>query len=296
MTKSSVALALALGTTGALSGCDVEPDSALAYDTVARVELDALQASSWGKEMLGTGNIDVDVDGSDACGTFVKSAKTLTVGTGSDRIEVYVEGKLDADAAEDCADTLEKELSAKKPDDGEKPQVLRAELVADGVFAFVVGPAPLPRPSRARLKDLLDADPSPDGKPMWFTTRPGSKSKELQYAEGWMDPAKGLDAHVSVEFTGEALAAKSGAEATMFLTMLRMSDEMSDVAKSIELKTSGNTITAEVHATEKTMKKLVAQSSGDHKPHAKIREHRGKHSKNGKQESGISFSFSTDED
>lgn len=293
MTKSSVALALALGTTGALSGCDVEPDSALAYDTVARVELDALQASAWGKEILGTGNVNVNVEGSDACGTFVKSAKTVTVGTGSERIEVYVEGKLDADAADDCADALEKELTAKKPTGGEKPKVLRAELIADGVFAFVVGPAPLPRPSRARLKDLIDADPSPDGKPIWFTTRPGSNSKQLQYAEGWMDPAKGLDAHVSVEFTAEALAAKSGAEATMFLTMLRMSDEMSDVAKSINIKTSGNTITADVHATAKTMKKLVAQTSGDHKPSAEIREHHGKQTKG---KSGVSFSFGTDED
>lgn len=293
MTKSSAALALALGTAGVLCGCDVEPDSALAYDTVARVELDALQASAWGKEMLGTGNVNVNIEGSDACGTFVKSAKTLTVGTGSDRIEVYVEGKLDPDAADDCAEALEKELTAKKPKDGDKPKALRAELVADGVFAFVVGPAPLPRPSRARLKDLLDADPSPDGKPIWFTTRPGSKSKELQYAEGWLDPAKGLHAHVSVEFTGEALAAKSGAEATMFLTMLRMSDEMSEVAKSIDLKTSGNTITADVHATTKTMKKLVAQSSSDHNASAEIREH---HRKHGKDKSGVSFSFSTDKD
>lgn len=294
MTKSAVALALAVGTSAALLGCDVEPDSALAYDTVARIELAALQASPWGKEILGTGNVNVNIEGSDACGTFVKSAKALTVGTGSDRIEVYVEGKIDADAAEDCAEALEDELTAKKPTDGKKPQVLRAEMVTSGVFAFVVGPAPLPRPSRARLKDLMDADPSPDGKPIWFTTRPGGKSKELQYAEGWMDPGKGLDAHVSVEFTAEALAAKSGAEATMFLTMLRMSDEMSDVAKSIELKTAGNTISADVHATAKTMKKLVAQADSDHKPNAKIRERHRKQAEGKK--SGISFSFGTEED
>ena len=290
MTKSTVTLVLALGTTGVLCGCDVEPDSALAYDTVARVEIGALRASPWGKEMLATGSIDIE--GTDACATFVKSANTVTIGTGNQRLEVYIEGEIDIDTADDCAETLEKEITAKKPDDGE-PRVVRAELVSDGLFAFVVGPAPLPSPSKARLEDLVDADPSPDDKPVWFTTRPDSQSKQVQHVEGWMDPAKGLDARIRVEFSDVALAAKSGAEATMFLTMLRMSDEMSDVAKGVTLNTSGDTVTADVHETEMTMKRLVAQNRNRHPSSRKALKKRRKQAK---ENGGFSISFGAHED
>ncbi|MEM6290542.1 MAG: hypothetical protein AAGA54_04725 [Myxococcota bacterium] len=293
MKNLAATLTLACATAGLLAGCDVEPGSALEYDTVARIDLGAMKASPWGKEMLGSSAIDVDIDGSDACADLVNAAETVTVGTGQGRVEVYVQGPIDADAADDCLAVIEKDLADDPVEKGETPKSIRGESIGKKTFAFVVGSEPLPAPSKARLKDLTDADPSPHGEPMWFVARPAGKS-DIQYAEAWMSPKKGLDGHLSIEFADEAKAAKIGAEATMALTMLKMSDEAGDFAKAIDLDLSGATMSADVHASTKTMK-AVLKNSG--KPHEKPspEEIEAMHKRARKDGHSISFSIGTSE-
>lgn len=288
----AAAIVLASVTAGLLVGCDAEPGSAFEYDTVARVDLDALRSSSWGKDMFEGDSVQISVDGSQDCEALVANTDTVTLGTGADRVEIYVEGTFSAKAVGACVDALEADFAKKKTEKGETPHALKSKMLGNGMFAIVVGPGPLPTPSRDRLDDLLDADPSPADEPIWFTARPDSATEELRYVEGWLNPAKGLDAHVGIEFADETVAAKTGAEATMFLTAMKFSDETSALARTVELDTSGNTINADVHASADTMKAFLQASSKRSKPDgAEIEAELKRAKKRSKGKSGVSFSF-----
>ena len=286
----TAAIVLASVTAGLLVGCDAEPGSAFEYDTVARVDLDAVRSSAWGKNLLEGDSVQISVDGSHDCEALVADTDAVTLGTGRDRVEIYVEGSFASKAVDDCIDALEADFSKEKPKKGETRHAFKSKTLGQGMFAIVVGPAPLPTPSRDRLDDLLDADPSPADEPIWFTARPDKATEELRYVEGWLDPSKGLDAHVGVEFSDDAVAAKNGAEATMFLTAMRFSDEMSAFANAVDLDTSGNTVSADVHASADTMKALMKSSSKRSKADGMTIEEAKKYRKG---KSGVSFSFGT---
>lgn len=259
------------------------------------MDLDALRGSPWAKDMFEDGNIQISVDGSHDCEALVDDTDAVTLGTGNDRVEIYVEGSFSAKEVDACIDALRDDFAKQKPEKGEKPHTLKSKVLGNGMFAVVIGTGTLPTPSRDRLSDLLDADPSPSDEPIWFTARPGDTSEDVRYVEGWLNPKKGLDAHVGIEFADEALAAKTGAEATMFLTAMRLSDETSAMAKAVALDTSGSTISADVHATSDTMKAFMKASSMKASGKGMTAEEAKKHAKeHGKGKGSVSFSFGTE--
>lgn len=284
----AAAIVLVSVTAGLLVGCDVEPGSAFEYDTVARLDLDALRGSPWAKDMFQHGRVQISVDGSHDCEALVDDIDAVTLGTGNDRVEIYMEGSFSTKAIDACVDAVRDDFSKKKTKRGEKPRSLKSKTLGNGTFAVVIGAGALPTPSRDRLSDLLDADPSPSDQPIWFTARPGDASEDVRYVEGWLDPKKGLDAHVGVEFVDDALAAKTGAEATMFLTAMRLSDETSALAKAVALETSGGTISADVQASSDTMKAFMKASSMKASGKGMTADEAKKHAKG---RGSVSFSF-----
>ena len=291
----AAAIVLASITAGLLVGCDVEPGSAFEYDTVAHLDLDALRSSPWAKGMFEDGNIQISVDGSHDCEALVDDTDAVTLGTGSDRVEIYLEGSFSSKEVDACIGALEDDFAKKKTEKGEKPHKLKSKALGKGMFAVVIGTGTLPTPSRDRLSDLLDADPSPSDEPIWFTGRPDDSGEKVRYVEGWLNPKKGFDAHVGIEFADEATAAKTGAEATMFLTAMRLSDDTSEMAKAVQLDASGNTLSADVHASSDTMKAFMKASSMKASGKGMTAEEAKKHAKeHGKGTGSVSFSFGTE--
>jgi hypothetical protein len=95
-------LLLAGAAAAVLPACDVEPSSAIDYDVVAHVELARLQKAPWiAKAMEGGGSAAINLTTDDGkkntlptCAAVLKTAESLTLGTGNERVELYVEGAL----------------------------------------------------------------------------------------------------------------------------------------------------------------------------------------------------------
>ena len=237
-----------------LAACDVDPASALDYDAVGHIELQALESSSWAKGVLKGGTVRFTAGGkdSDACGRLLKQADAVTFGVGHQRAELYLEGSLDKGDAQTCLDAL--------ADDLDKGDEIHSATLRGGVLAVAIGPAPLPAPTAARMRDLLDSDPSPKSdQPIWFVVDRAAKSGDFKYIEGWVDPRKGLDAHVQVDFADESAATKRHAEAALALTAAKMSGELGELAKRVKLSTAGETITADVRAPARVMETLMTE-------------------------------------
>lgn len=249
--------ALATLTAALAGGCDAD-DSTLDYDAVAHVDLRAMKTSPWMIAAMGKGpvgpKIQIDGDLDPACVEVLAQAEAMTVGTGGKKLELYVEGPRDSSVAQACIRSL-KDLAK------DEAVTLKAQWLDDDLLAIAAGESPLPTPSRARLESLRAADPSATGgKTAWWTAKNAAGKPGVEYVESWADVGKGLDAHVSVQFDSEAAAAKTHAEVSLGLTALRLSGEMSDLVSAIAVEAGGDTVTADVHASESQMKKLVASS------------------------------------
>jgi hypothetical protein len=254
-----------------LPACDVEPSSAIDYDVVAHVELARLQKAPWiAKAMEGGGSAAINLTTDDGkkstlptCAEVLKTAESLTLGTGNERVELYVEGALSKKDTQKCFDELKASFAdGKSKTKSGKKETVRTAVLGDSLVAVTIGAAPLPAPTRARLKDLLDAEPSNSGKEAaWFTMHKGTDSGDVKYAEGWANADKGLDAHVQFEMKDEAKAAEVQGEVSATLLALKLSGEMADLAKAVKIASSGDTITADVKASDKQMQKMVKTMS-----------------------------------
>lgn len=265
------------GIAASLTACDVEPTSAIDYDAVAHFDLATLKASPWAKRALAGDSFQLSwsADGkskSKACVELLRHTDALTLGVGHERVEVYASGSLATSGAQACIDEIRDHLATEaraKAKAGKKakgkassrPDAVRGEILGDDLVAIVVGPEPLPAPSRARLGDLLATAPSASGtEPLWLTAHPDGKDGELKYIEGWADPATGLDAHLHLELPDAAKAAELHGQAQLALTALRLSGELGGLGSAIELTQAGDTITADVHATQEQMKSAMKAS------------------------------------
>ena len=247
-----------------LAGCDVEPGSAMDYDLVAHVDLHRLQKASWVKKAMEGGSTEIKLhpDGkntTETCTALLEEADALTMGTGNDRVEIYVEGKFDDARTDKCFDELKAQFAGgKAKTESGKAQKVRTVELGDALVGVAIGPDPLPVPSKARLQDLLDAEPSQSGnEALWFTVQNGPKNENVKYAEGWANTDKGFAAHVQLELKDAATATELHAQAQAILFALKVSSDTADLVKGIKLKASGDTITADVSATEKLMSKAV---------------------------------------
>jgi hypothetical protein len=256
---------LAAITTAAIlaGGCDAE-DTPLDYDAVGHIDVRAMRASQWVSAVIGKGaigpNIEISGDLDRACIEVLGQAEAVTVGTGQKKLEVYVQGPRDSKVAQTCIASL-KQLAK---DDAAR---LEARWIADDVLAIGAGPDTLPNTSGARLESLRAFEPSATGgKTAWWVARNVAGKAGIEYVEGWADVGKGFDAHVSVQFDSEAAASKTHGELSLGLTALRLSGEMSELISAVALEAGGDTVTADVHATETQMRKLVARSQSQSQP------------------------------
>lgn len=254
--KLLVASSLALTTLGS-TGCDGEaPPSASDFRAIAHVDIAAVTSSPWVKDAMGSGSLDLDAD-LGACADMVRAAESVTVGANDDGFEVYVIGKFDASKANACSDFIDKKVAEAKKKGKSMKMEPEAVLLDKDLFVVHGGAV---TPTDARLESLLDADPSPKGTSMWVVAQPDAKkSKEpVEYIRAWANVSKGFDAHAELQFKEESKATELYGKATLGLTALQLSGEAPELADAVKLGRAGDTLTADVHADTKTMKKLVA--------------------------------------
>lgn len=267
------------------TGCDNAPKQARHYDTVARIDLQAVRASDWAKALLKDGKMPKLVEG---CRDLLLRADAVTVGMGKGTTELYVEGATSASAMTTCVAHLTKE-QASTNEDGTKHAV-KHEALADDLHAIVVGPEPLPTTTRARHQALLDADPGLGQRGIWLTARNAGKTSALSDIEMGLSTKDGLDGHVGLKFVEGTDAAAFAAQATVFLTAMRFSEETADVAKAVDLGVKGKTISIKVHATE-AMVEAAIEAAGKDRPKASLRDEEIRKRMEEGHDFGFSFSF-----
>lgn len=242
-----------------LSACDADMPGAsdADYRAVGHLDLAAVKRTSWLKDALGDDALELP--GLDACGDVLRQAKAITFGAGEDAFEVYVRGPIDAAAANACGDQIDAEMSTKARGSASEPTP-EATMLADDLFVVFAGDL---TPSRSRLRSLLSVDPSPKGdQPIWMVATADGKDDPVSHVQAWADPSKGLDAHVEVQFDDAAKASEVYGQAMLGLAALRLSDEAGALASAVDLDSSGDTVTAELHATPTQLEALMKASTG----------------------------------
>lgn len=291
MSTSRPFLALTALLLAGSAGCDAEAPGGggpIDYRAVGHVDIDAVKTAPWMKGALKDGKLEVHGE-LGACEDVVQKAKTVTFGAKEDAFEVYIGGSFGADEANACADFIDAKVAAEagRLDGKPKPE---ATLLAEGVFVVFGGGL---TPSRDRLEDLMDADPS-SGQPMWVTANMTGKGKPVERFEAWADPTKGMKAHAEVVFADEAKASEIYGQAVLGLTAMRMSDEVGELASAVDLDSSGKSMTAEVSLSTAQMKTLVAKSQARHEAHADFHaRHHGGKGGHGKKGSGVEIRIET---
>lgn len=255
MTTPTPSLALGLCLLGLVAaGCDSDTSSPADYRIVAHADIGALKAAPWIADAMKGDKIDLSGD-LGACAPLVLDATAVTLGVNEDAFEVYVEGKFTAKQATACADHVATTLVKKGAKADEKVETAQ---LGDGLFAVYRGAF---KPSRTRLKGLVAADPTPAGKQaLWVVAHDDANKGEVEHVEAWATAGKGLDAHVEVHFDSAKAAAEIYGQAAMGLAALRLSDDMGDLAKAISVSSGGDTVTAEIHASNDLVRKLMAES------------------------------------
>lgn len=256
-------------------GCDLESTSAIEYEAVVHVDVATFQDTTWAKKAMQTGTFEFSTDpkskdalrlDSKACGSLLKDLDAVTLGAGHDRLELYLEGTLGGQATT-CFDELEARVAAKKTASkgtSSAPDTVRIDRLSKAVVGIVIGPAPLPTPSIQRLDDLLDAHPGTTGhEPLWFTVRGDATEEGFESLEGWADPSQGLDARMVLELKNAEKANLLQSQASLAITALQLSGDAPDLGQIVRLSASGNTLTADVHATEAQIVKLMQSAEDD---------------------------------
>jgi hypothetical protein len=248
--------------TCALGGCDSEPGSTLDYEAVAHVEIQDLAKAPWIASAL-KAKPTGDAAEFAVCQDALLSAESLTVGTGNHAFELYLQGSLDRTAIDGCVDALE-EAKRKAPAAKTKMQTRTKWLAAD-LFAISGAEGTAPTPSAARLESLLASDPTPAATPSsaWLVARDDEGKESIAHVEAWADVAKGLDAHVDVEFDSTAEATKIYGQAMLGMTAMRASGEAKELLDAVKLSSGGDTLTLDVHATAKQLATVGAKISAN---------------------------------
>lgn len=244
-------LALVAGlVTSALAGCDSDAATSTDYRVVLHADVTALRASPLVAAALKDDALQIDGD-LGACAELLRTATAVTVGADEGAFEVYVEGKFTAKAAKSCSEHVATQLAAK----GAKTDArVDTTVVADGLFAVHRGPA---KPSRARMTSLRSADPSPGKQAAWLVAHDDDDKDEVEHVEAWISAGKAIDAHLDVHFDSATAATEIYGQAAIGLTALRLSSEMGELAKAISVSSAGDTLTAEFHASNELVRKLI---------------------------------------
>jgi hypothetical protein len=257
----------------AAAGCDSDTASPANYRLVAHADVAALLASPLVADAMKKDKVDLSAE-LGPCGDLVTSATAVTVGANEDAFELYVAGKFTAKQSKACIDHIEAELAKDKGASADE-RVDTLQL-GDGLFAVYRGPA---KPSRSRLAALHAADPSParTKPPMWFVAHDDANKGEVEHVEGWASMTRGVDAHVEIHFDSATAAAEVYGQAALGLAAMRMSDEMGELAKAVKVSSGGDTLTAEFHASNEVLRKVLA----DRKVAGKLEAERGGQGKSG---------------
>src|SRR5690606_29403699 len=142
----------------------------------------------WVKKVFEGGSTKIELNGKSStptCTALLKDARAVTLGTGNDRVEIYVEGTVDRKRVDACFGELKAEVEGKKAKtDNGKAKKVRTAVLGDALVGVAIGPEPLATPDKSRMKDLLDAEPSQSGnEAFWFTVQNGPKQGDVKYAE-----------------------------------------------------------------------------------------------------------------
>lgn len=244
--ESPTSVAPTAGATAEREGHAAIDEASGDYTAVGHVEIARVRGVPWVADFMTKHHRDFDPM-FESCAKVFHDAEAVTFGLADDRFEIYVTGDLDLDEASACGDKIDVDRPAS------------AIVLDEDLFVLYRGDI---EPDRARLEGLLARDPEPNAKhPIWMTGSAVSLShaSPVEHVQMWADPSKGLDAQAKVVFADEAKAAEIYGQATLGLTALRMSEHASELASAVDLDSSGDTMTVEIHATEDQMTEVLTE-------------------------------------
>lgn len=201
------------------------------------------------------------------CAAVMNKTGAITFGAGPDAFEVYIEGSFEAAEANACTDFIDAEVTRRHTRLEGRPRP-EATLLGDGMFVIFGGET---TPSRERRADLLAADPSPGGEPMWLTGKVKGGGQPVDSITAWARPGEGFEAHVEALFNDEGKASEIYGKATLGLAAMSLSGEVGELASAVDLDSSGKTLSAELSLSAAQMKTLMARGKARHQARMKIR-------------------------
>ena len=222
------------------------------YSAAGHIEIASVLATPWVKQAMATHDMELGAE-LDDCARVFEAAEAVTFGMKDEAFELYISGQLDIDAASACGDKI----------DGDADEPSAAVVLDADLFVIYRGEL---EPSRARLNALLTLDPTPNkDQPIWLTGSALSFADKtpVEGVQIWANPAQGLEAHVQVDFQDAQTATELFGQATLGLTALRMSNDVGELASAVDLKSSGQTMTADIHVTQAQIESVLTEIATD---------------------------------
>ncbi len=236
-------------------------ETAGAFDLVAHAELKALRASpAWSSSSSGlnVGGFQGDLT---TCADLLAKADALTLGANEEGFELYVEGPMDPDQAEACAQTLREEVGQKGD---EKVEALHLD---ERLLAITT---PDVEPSPERLAMLVGQAPGgAAGRDLWIVGQnldddDGDDAEGGAVGlDGWMDVSDGLDAQFRVDFSDGDTARQTAGDVGTAMAAISLVPEAKELVKGVEVRAEDRALFAEVHLTAKQLEALEALEGGD---------------------------------